>query len=84
MRFEFSLLIIMKYYKFEVYEVGRGAECFSFTNYYYSKGIDLSEAKQNLVKEVGCIKTYFDDPEYTKVIEITKNEYLEEILDITR
>lgn len=30
----------------------------------------LKEAKAKLVKQIGCTKDYFDDPEYTKITEI--------------
>ena len=42
----------------------------SYWDTYYSTGKDLEEAKAKLVKKIGCLKTYFDNKEYTKITEV--------------
>lgn len=63
---------MMKQYKIESFHVGGSVG--SYWETYYSTGKDLEEAKQNLVKKVGCTKTYFDDPYYNKITIVDDNE----------
>lgn len=65
----------IKYYEFSTYEMGCGAECLSGVTTRYSFGDTLAEAKAMLVNIVGCTDTYFDDPAYTTVKEITEKEF---------
>lgn len=63
------------YWKFQTYVPGSGAECLSGTRTYVSSGFTLEEAKEKLVKEIGCSKCFFDDPNDTKITPISGSEY---------
>lgn len=64
----------MKYFKFETYVPGSGAECLSGIETYWSSGIDLIEAKERLVDEVGCANNFFDDNQ-TTITEVDESTY---------
>ena len=55
----------MKTFKIESWDVG--GSCGSYWNEYIVTAKTLEEAKQILVKQVGCTKNYFDDEEYNKI-----------------
>ena len=58
----------MKKFKFESFSCGGSSG--SHWETYYSEGETLKEAKEKLVKKLGCTEDYFDDPEYNKVTKL--------------